>query len=109
MTKMNVKDRLKEIFELTVESGIPYEGSLDQIDFYNLFCKAAAKEKLYKLLGNNLCMFNYNYNNRDAVMLVFYIPINSEDTGAKNVAERVMDIVENIEECFITLDYLKSQ
>jgi len=109
MAKTDVKDRLKEIFESTVESGIKYDGPTDNLDYYSLFCKAAAKEKLYKIIGNNLCMFNCKFDNKDSVMLIFFIPINSEETGAKNVAERVMEVVEKVETCFVTLDYLKSQ
>ncbi len=104
-----IQERLKEIFETTLESGIKYDKSIKKVDHYGLFCQAASKEKLYKLMGNNLCMFNCEYNNKDAVMMVFFIPINSQDTGAKNVAERVMEVVENVETCFITLDYLKSE
>jgi len=109
MAKTDVKDRLKEIFESTVESGIKYDGPTDNLDYYSLFCKAAAKEKLYKMIGNNLCMFNCKFDDKDSVMLIFFIPINSEETGAKNVAERVMEVVEKVETCFVTLDYLKSQ
>ena len=109
MAKTDVKDRLKEIFESTVESGIKYDGSTDNLDYYNLFCKAAAQEELYKMVGNNLCMFNCKFNSKDSVMMIFFIPINSEETGAKNVAERVMEVVEKVETCFVTLDYLKSQ
>lgn len=109
MAKTDVKDRLKEIFESTVESGIKYDGPTDNLDYYSLFCKAAAKEKLYKMIGNNLCMFNCKFEEKDSVMLIFFIPINSEETGAKNVAERVMEVVEKVETCFVTLDYLKSQ
>jgi len=104
-----IQERLREIFETTLESGIKYDGSINKVDHYGLFCQAASKEKLYKLMGNNLCMFNCEYDNKDAVMMVFFIPINSQDTGAKNVAERVMEVVENVESCFITLDYLKSE
>jgi len=104
-----IQERLKEIFETTLESGIKYDKSIKKVDHYGLFWQAASKEKLYKLMGNNLCMFNCEYNNKDAVMMVFFIPINSQDTGAKNVAERVMEVVENVETCFITLDYLKSE
>jgi hypothetical protein len=106
----HVIDRLKEVFETTVESGIKYEGSLDTPDYYGLFCKAAAQDQLYKLMGNNLCMFNCSLENTDAVMMLFSIPINtSEESGAKNVAERVMEVVQNVEMCFITLDELKSE
>lgn len=109
MVKTNVIERLKEIFESTIESDLKYDGSIENIDYYNLFCKAAAQDKLYRILGNNLCMYNCSYNNKDAVMLIFFIPINMEDSGVKNVAERIIDVVEKIEICFITLDYLKSQ
>jgi hypothetical protein len=109
MTQTKQRDRLKEIFESTVESGIKYDGSHERIEYYNMFCKAAAQEKLYKMMGNNLCMFNCIYENSDAVMMIFYIPINSNDSGAKNVAERVMEVVEGTEACFITLDYIKSE
>jgi len=106
----HVIDRLKEVFETTVESGIKYEGSLENPDYYGLFCKAASKEQLYKLMGNNLCMFNCEVDGDDAVMMLFSIPINtSEESGAKNVAERVMEVVQNIEECFVTLDELDSE
>lgn len=109
MSQSNQMDRLKEIFENTVESGIKYNGSYERIEYYNMFCKAASQEKLYKMMGNNLCMFNCVYEKNDAVMMIFYIPINSTDSGAKNVAERVMEVVEGTEKCFITLDFIKSE
>jgi hypothetical protein len=107
--KTHVKDRLKEIFETTLDSGIKYDGKIKNIDYYSLFCKAASEEKLYKLMGNNLCMFNCKLEEKDAVMMIFFIPINTEDTGAKNVAERVMEVVTQVEHTFVTLDYFKSE
>lgn len=104
-----IQDKLREVFEATVESGIKYDGTINDIKYYDLFCKAASKDKLYKLMGNNLCMFNCQYKNEDAVMMIFFIPINTEDTGVKNIAERVMQVVEETETCFITLDYIKSE
>ena len=106
----HIKERLKEIFENTIESGIKYDGSVDKPEYYNLFCKAAANEQLFFLMGNNICMFNCEYEGKESVMMMFSIPINSpEETGAKNVAERVMEIVEEVEECFITLDDVRSE
>jgi hypothetical protein len=106
----HIKERLKEIFENTIESGIMYDGSVDKPEYYNLFCKAAANDQLFQLMGNNLCMFNCESKGSDAVMMLFSIPINtSEDAGAKNVAERVMEVVENTEDCFITLDDIKTE
>jgi len=106
----HIIDRLKDVFETTVESGIKYEGGTISPDYYGLFCKAAANDQLYKLMGNNLCMFNCEVNNNEAIMIIFSIPINtSEESGAKNVAERVMEVVENMEICFVTLDELNSE
>jgi len=104
-----VKDRLKEVFENTVDTGIKYEGSVESPEYYSLFCKAAAKDQLHKLMGNNLCMFNCSYDNSDSVMIIFSIPINSQESGAKNVAERVMEVIGGVEECFVTLDHVKSE
>ena len=106
---IDYKDRLKEIFESIIESGTRYDGSIDNINYYNLFCKAASQDQLYKFMGNNLCMFNCNYNDKDAVIMVFFIPISTEDFGVKNIAERIIKIVGVMEESFITIDYLKSQ
>lgn len=105
----HVKERLKEVFESTVDIGIKYEGSIENLEYYSLFCKAASKDQLHKLMGNNLCMFNCNMEGEDAVMMIFSIPINSKDSGAKNVAERVMEVIGGVEECFITLDHVKSE
>jgi hypothetical protein len=105
-----ITERLKEIFETTIESGIKYKGSLENPDYYGLFCKAAANDQLFKLMGNNICMFNTELNESDAIMVLFSIPINtSEESGAKNVAERVMEVIENMELCFTTLDEVKSE
>lgn len=103
----HVREKLKEIFENTIESDSKFEGDFEKPDYYALFCKAAARENFYKLMGANLCMFNCKYEDKDAVMMVFSIPINDE-SGAKNVAERVMEIARETEKCFITLDFINS-
>lgn len=105
----HVRERLKEVFENTIDIGIKYEGSISNPEYYSLFCKAAAKDQLFKLMGNNLCMFNCSYKGDDAVMMIFSIPINSKDSGAKNIAERVMEVIGGVEECFVTLDHVKSE
>ncbi len=102
--------KIKEIFDFVIESGSIHEEGIENPDYYNLFCKAATKDQLWRILGNNVCAFNYYFDNQDAVLLVFSIPINTpEETGAKNVAERVMEIVENMETILITLDYAHSK
>ena len=102
--------KLKEIFESTVEDGSnKYEGNIKEINYYNLFCKAAAADQLYKIQRNNFCMFNYYYNQVESILMIFAIPINpNEDVGIKQVAERVMKIVKELENCFITLEYINA-
>lgn len=104
-----INDKLKEVFETTIEGGLRYEGSIKKINYYNLFCKAAAEDQLYKVYSNNFCMFNCYYNQEESILMIFTVPINSgEDSGIKHVAEEVMKIVKKLENCFITLDYLNA-
>jgi hypothetical protein len=106
----HVQERLKEVFENTVENGPKYKDSLEKIKYYNIFCKAASNESLYKLMGNNLCMFNCTYEDTDSVMMLFSIPINNEEqAGSKGIAERVMEIIAEVERCFTTIDNVKSE
>lgn len=107
---MSYKDKLKELFEIVVDSNLRFEGSLKNIDFYGMFCKAAAKDHLYKLGGNNLCMFNCEYEGNEGVLFIFALPINLQEDSPnqKAISERVMDIVSTLEETFIVLNYLKS-
>lgn len=109
MGKEYINQKLKEIQENTLESGIRFEGNIESPEYYNLFCQAAAKDQLYRLMGNNLCMFNCEHEGKDSIMMIFSIPINNPDeSGAKSVAERVMEVVENTEKSFVTLDYVRS-
>jgi len=101
-------NKLKEHFENTIEIGLMFDGNIKKMEYYNLFCKAASKDQLYKIFSNNLCMFNCSYNNNDSILMLFSIPINIE-TSSKNIAERVIEIVDLLEKTFITLDFLRSE
>ena len=105
-----INQKIKDIYEQTINDGVKYEGLInDNLNYYNLFCKAAAKEKLYKVKQNNVCMFNCTYENKDAILMIFALPLNIEtNTGSKNIAERVIKIVEMLEDCFIRLEYMNS-
>ena len=105
-----VEQRIKDIYEQTINDGIIYEGLInDNLDYYNLFCRAAAKEKLYKVRQNNICMFNCNYEESESIMMIFALPINVDNnSGTKDIAERVIKIVEILEKCFIKMEYMNS-
>ena len=105
-----INQRLKDIYELTINEGIKYEGLInDNLDYYSLFCKAAAQEKLYKIKQNNICMFNCVFQDTESILMIFALPLNIEsNNGTKNIAERVIKIVELLEECFVKLEYMNS-
>lgn len=105
------KERLKQIYDLTLDTGLSYSGSLDEIDFYALLCKATANNHLYKIISCNLCMFNYKFENEDSVLVIFSIPssLNSDTQEMRHISERIMDVLKIIEECFATVDYMKLQ
>ena len=108
MDRKHLISRYREIFNRTLESELSYSGDVDTIDYYDLFCRAASKEHLYCINNKNLCMFNYDYEGKEAVLIIVSIPINT-DTKVKDVAEHVMDVVSILEECFIKLEVLKSE
>ena len=104
-----LEQKFKETYEGTLELvDLQYTKGLKNIDYFGLFCKATAQEKLYTFLGLNTCMFNYTYEKEDSVLIIFSIP-NGEDSSTKYVADKVMDIVELCESVFITTDYIKSK
>lgn len=112
----HVKERLKDYFETTIESGVKYDGKFSNMNYYKLYCKAGKSKLLYKLLGCDVFLLNCSYEGDDAVMIIFQISTSSENseemesiTGAKNIAERVMEIIANLERCFVTLDYVMSE
>jgi len=101
--------KLKDIFENTIDSDLKFEGNLKNLEYYSMFCKAASENQLHKIIGNNVCMFNYYYKKEDSIIMLFSLPINIDESGAKTVAERVMEVITLIEECFITLEFVKSE
>lgn len=104
-----IKDRLMEIFQKTCNDykGLRYDKDLDNINHYNAIMAAGMERHIYKMMGCNMCMLNCTYTEKEAVLMIFSVPI-SEETGSKAIADRVMEIVENIEDCFVTVDYLCS-
>ena len=112
MKQHNHVERLREIFNSTIDSGLDYSDSLENIDYYSLLCKATAENKLYKMFSCNLCMFNYKYFGEDSILILIAIPVNlnvETTNDTKHVSERMMDILKVLEDCFITIDYMNSK
>lgn len=109
MGKNEVRDRIMSVYEDIIESGeLRYEGSFTEIDYFGLFCKATLKDKLFKFLGVDVCMFNCVHEKDDAVMILFSIPLSTE-SSTKQVADRVMEVIELMELCFVTVDHISSR
>ncbi len=106
--KDGVRDRLKEIFKKTIESKLRYNGSFKNMEFFKLSVQAVSNDSMYQLVGSDLFMFNTIYEGKEAVLLLFRIPLNS-DAGTKHIAEKVMEIITTVEKTFITIDYSSSQ
>ena len=103
------KDRLRQIFESTIDAGLIHNSSIEELDFYSLLCKSTANNQLYKIFSCNVSMFKYNYENEDSILIIFSIPstLNSENNhDNKHISERIMDILRIVEDCFITVDYM---
>ena len=99
-------DRVKEIFDLAVESGPELGCELEDIDHCNLMFKGGMQNSLYQIMGCNLSVFSLDYESVEAILMSFAIPI--KEKGSKHIVERIMDIVRVLEGCFTTLDYCKS-
>lgn len=104
--------KIKELFDKTIESDFRYNGKLDNIDYFSCICKATANDQMIRFQGSNLSMFNYRFNNKESVLMVFSIPLSNEheeynkQNKKKHVTERIMNIIKTIERFFITLDYI---
>lgn len=101
-------EKLRENFDKTLDSGPRYNGSLEDMDYYAMMCKAASGEAFFKMKGSNVSMFNLEYDDTDAVMVLFSVPMHVGE-GGKHISERVMDIVKAVEECFTTVDFTHSR
>lgn len=102
---MHTRDRIKEIFDKTIESDLSYNGKIENVDYYNIFCKAAANEALYKYNGNSFCCFNYSYIKKDSVYIIFSIPLSIENEN-RHITERIMEVIKDVEECLIEIQYV---
>lgn len=111
IVKLEQKDRLKELYLNTVNTGLELVDDLDSIDYYGALCKAGTEKTLYKMFSCNMCMFKYNYDGRDSVIIIFSIPSPSnpeskEDGDTRHISQKIMELVKVIEDCFIRVDYM---
>lgn len=101
------QEKFLALFDKCKQCGEFYDGSIEDINFYNLMFKAGTKKMLESWGDSNVCAYKYNYKTINSILILIGIPINSEKETAtsKNIAERIMDIINDAELCFTTLDY----
>jgi protein involved in sex pheromone biosynthesis len=103
------EEKFTEMFDMTLESDHDYFGSLDEINFFGLICKAAQGDYMRKIYNNDIVMFNTEYEDQEAVLIVVQIPVNvNEDDEnvkvTKFVSNRVMKMIFLAEKCLVQLD-----
>jgi hypothetical protein len=105
-----IKNKLTKIFDDTLNSpDWKYDGKVEDINCYSLFCTALSDDKKnYKMLSSVMSMFNCYYQECKSVLMLFSIYNSSNETSAKNISEKVMDIARNLENTFVTIDYLST-
>jgi hypothetical protein len=107
--KLTHEERLRDIFETTIESGTKVQvNNIDEIDYYSLLCASIGNNKMYKMYNCNLCSFNCDFEGEEAVIMIFSVPISTqaEVLDKKHSSERIMDIIKTVEECFISIDHM---
>jgi len=99
-------EKIKNIIKKTIEVSPQFEGDILNIDCFKMFMSSQI-ENIYKIMGFNVCTFNCMFQDEKAVMLIFSVPINETD-GNKLITDKIIDLVDLLENSLITLDYLHS-
>jgi len=103
-------EKLLSLARKAVKEGPDFTGSIEDVDCYNLLCKAAESDKLYRLLGADFCIFRTTYEDKPALLLVFSLPVRishddpSDPQRGKHVSERSINILEMVEEALDSVD-----
>jgi len=109
LNEMDRKEKLLDICRDTLESGIYFDESLENIDYYAAVCKAASVAKLYKFFGCNMSLFKYIFEGDESLMMIFSIPtasnIDSKE-DSRHISQKVMDIIKLLEDMFVVIDYM---
>ena len=106
---LEIKEKINTIHEKIIGSELfCNDQDFDNIDHYNLLCRATAADMSFFLsdLKCNFCMYNCKYEEKDAILIIFLLAINV-DRGNKDLSERVITLIHSAELNFTTLDYIK--
>ena len=103
-----VKEKIKEIMTKTIEQNRVLKcDDIANADHFKMFM-GSDPSNVFKLLGFNCCSYMCTYNDKKSVVVFFSVPIN-EKTTTKTSYEKVIELVKNLEENLITLDYITTK
>lgn len=84
---------------------------IPEVDYYSIFCKSIAENKMDKLFNCNVCVFYQEYDDSDAIIFIFGIPSFDKESSdikeGKGLSQRVMEILKLAEEVFVTIDFME--
>jgi hypothetical protein len=97
------RTKLKEAFDEILASNLHYNKQIQDID-YTVLVKAMSSDKIWKVLGCDVVMFNYLFDGCPSVLIIFsYYP--KGDSGSKHVSEKTIDIISLLQDTFVFIDY----
>lgn len=98
------RTRIRKTFQETLNSDLSYSKQIEDIDF-TVMTKSMAVEKTIKVMGCIVCMFNYLFEETPSILIVFsYYP--KDDVGSKHISEKTIEVIDLLQEVFITLDHI---
>jgi len=101
--------KFKRIFNETIENGPDYNGSLKKMDFFKMTFLHETEGSIHSHRDGNISMYRYKYLEHDSVLMVFSIPLHPDlknsNADRRHINDRVMSIMRECENSFITLDY----
>ncbi len=100
---MILENKLKTCFKQIAKNGYEYNCNLKKIDYFQAMMLAIDNKQMFKYNSNNVYFFRHCYDNTDSVLMIFAIPMESNDP--KSLSERIFDVLKDIQYTFITLDY----
>jgi len=102
-----IQEKIRNIITKTVEKAPTYDGDVTTVDHFKLFMSSNS-DNVFKISGFNICTFNCTYKEKKAVLWAMSTPID-ETGGTKGISDKVIDLIEVLENTLIYIDYITSK
>lgn len=105
---MDIIKKLRNVFEETINDGPDYNGPLKNMNCFRMQL-LQRKGTIYEYNNVNISMYRFKYLNYDSILMLFAIPLLADmenpTSDKRHLNDRVMSIMRDCENTFITLDY----